>query len=101
MHSQMIVYETKWDREATVYLIAVDNPTIADVVVNVVKKRTDLKRYRNTWYVTKSRVQSTISVKWIPASFGRRNALRIYLNDPPKQTISNSQRKNYEKHFGT
>jgi hypothetical protein len=87
-HAQDRVYFTTSTELADADVIFVNNKTTADIVVNQVAHEQDLRRYKNSWYVTKWRSEATLILRPVKTTNGNRRAVRVYVNDPPTTSIS-------------
>lgn len=74
------VYITQWSSEAQRDIIFVDNPMMADLVVNVVASPAQLHLFRNTWYFTRHKHDADIVCRVVTSTNGNRRAIRVYRN---------------------
>lgn len=95
--AQDIIYITKWKSEADVDIILVDRKINADVVVNEVEHVRDTKYYPNSWHFTETKWQSSMTIRIVQINNG--NAVRVFIQKPPKRFVSYTQKQNYEKYF--
>ena len=96
---QDVVYVTTLEREATWDVIIVDNPIVADICVNVVQYQHQLPFFKNSWHFTKQRSKATIIIRLAPTTNGNRNAIRMYLHQPPVKYLSHKWIEAYRHSF--
>jgi len=95
--SQDIIYLSKWKSDSSRDVVFVNDPSNADVCINVVRSKSDIKRYPNAWYFTNQKSEAKYTFRML--CDGDSRALKIYLYDPPVDYLSWKWKDAYKKYF--